>query len=148
MIDTELSSEAQQVRAYIGDTDKKLISDQTIDALLITNDDNVKKTSIQALQFIVADCAKKVDQEVGDVKVWYSQKYEQMKDLLDKLQKDPSFGFMSPALHLLGGTSRTAAGKNRGGDNRSIPLQEKGRICKDTYNSDNPYFLDGDGDCY
>lgn len=142
MIDSDLSSELELVRLNLGDSEKKLISDETIDALLILSEYNVPKATVQALQYIVADCAKKVDEEVGDVKVEWSQKYAQLKDLLNKYLKDPAY-MLAPALHQFGGVSKTQANNNRGGDNRNIPLKEGEVVDKDCRKlSDNKFFLE------
>ena len=78
--------------------------DATIDALLAINSDDVNRTSIQAIQAIVAELAKQIRQEVGDVQIWAQDQYKQYKDLLDSLLKDPA-QMLTPALHFIGGTS-------------------------------------------
>lgn len=145
-IDTDLSTPLDQVRAIIGDTDGNLITDQTINALLLANSDNINKTAIQCLQFIVADLAKRTREEVGDVEIYGNQLYEQYRDLLDDLLKDPAF-MLSPALHILGGTSKSEARRvNNNPDSRRIQIEEgftdRGSNC--FADTTNPFFLDCD----
>lgn len=142
-VDSDLSTPLEQVRAIIGDTENQLITDQTINALLLANSDNVNKTAIQCLQFIVADLAKGVEHEVGDVWIKLNQQYEQYKDLLDDILKDPA-QMLQPALHILGGTSCAEARRvNGNSDSRHINIEEGfgTRVDQFFVDPDNPYFL-------
>lgn len=148
-VDTDLSTPLEQVRAIIGDTSGTLITDQTINALLLVNSNNVNLTAIQALQFIVADLAKQIRQEVGDVEIYANQQYEQYKDLLDDLLKDPAF-MLIPALHILGGVSKSEANRvNDNSDSRRIRIIEGfgTRVNNCIPDINNPFFLDCDDDC-
>lgn len=148
-VDSDLSTPLEQVRAIVGDTEGQLITDQTINALLLVNSDNVNKTAIQCLQFIVADLAKGVRHEVGDVEIYQNQQYEQYKDLLDDLLKDPAF-MLTPALHILGGVSRSEARRvDTNPDSRHIRIVEGfgTRVNNCIPDPNNLFFLDCDDDC-
>lgn len=141
-IDVGLYCPNDEVRLIIGDTSKELITDQTIDALLLVSDNNVQQAAVKALQYLIADCAHKVDQEVGDVKVWYSQKYDQLNSLLNKLLKDPSF-MLAPALHRFGGVSKSKAKAARTSDARFIKIKEGDSLAsRFNFDPDSPFFLD------
>ena len=141
-VDTDLSTSLLQVRAMIGDTSSEMITDQTITALLLANDDNVNKTAIQSIQFIVADLAKQVHEEVGDLQVWANQRYEQYSDLLDKLLKDPAFMPVA-AVHILGGTSHAEVCRVKGNsDSRNIKASEGFYPSQYEYGRINTNFLD------
>lgn len=151
-VDTDLSTPLSQVRAIIGDTEGELITDQTITALLLANSDNVNKTAIQCLQFIVADLAKCIREETGDVQVWYHQLYDHYRDLLDDLLTNPA-QMLAPAVHLLGGTSCSEARRvNSNPDSRRIRIKEGFGTRLDLFEFD-PYNIDfvrredGCGEC-
>lgn len=148
-IDTDLSTPLDQVRFIIGDPDGMLISDQTINALLVINNNEVNKTAVQCLQAITADLAKQTQHEVGDEKIWANQMYQQYKKLLDDILKDPSL-MLAPALHILGGTSKSEARRvNRNSDSRKINIEE-GFTTRDLFcrqDLDNVFFLDCDDSC-
>ena len=142
-IDTDLSTPTSQVRLIIGDVDGLLISDATIGALLTINDGNVNKTAIQALQAIVADLAKWTDEEVDEVKVKLSQKYDHYKDLLDMLLKDPAY-LKTPISHWFGGTSKQEVDRvNNNSDSRGPGIRqgEYSSSSADCYDKNNPFFL-------
>ena len=106
-ISLDLSLDRNKVRIIIGDTTNPfLLEDTVVDYILDTNSNDVDKASIEALKYIVASLSRKVDQEVGDVRVTYSQMLKNYKDLLDDLQKDPS-RMANVALPIMGGTTKS-----------------------------------------
>lgn len=142
-VDTDLSTPLSQVRAIIGDTEGQFITDQTINALLLTNDDNVQKTAIQCLQFIVADLAKHIDQEVGDVSVEMSQQYDHYKELLDNLLTNPAY-MLNAVVHILGGVSCSGTARvYNNPDSRHIDIREgfSTRASAKRINPNNPFYL-------
>jgi len=109
-IDSSLSTPRDRVRFNIGDTDESLISNQTIDALLVINNNSEEQTTLDCLKAIVADLAKFIDQEVGDVEIELSQRYEHYRQLYDDLTKDPS-KMLNKANFEFGGTSKAEANR-------------------------------------
>ena len=144
-IDNDLSTPLLEVRLCIGDSDGTLMTDSTINALLAINDNNVPKTCVQALQAIVADLAKNVNEEVGDTKEWLEQQYRHYKDLLDKVTKDPAYLAVSVS-HSFGGVSASEIGRvNNNSDSRGPGIRQ-GQFTSDDstdgyYNTGNPFFL-------
>lgn len=143
MIDNNMSTPLLQVRLCIGDSSSELISDATINALLVINENNVPKTCIQSLTAIIADLAKYVNEEVGDTKEWASQRYEHYKSLLDKLTKDPAY-LLAPVSHSFGGTSVAEVNRvNRNPDSRGQGIRQ-GEFTKTNLNYvdiNNPFFI-------
>lgn len=146
-VDTDLSTPLEQVRLNIGDTDGELITDQTISALLVINEDNIRKTTIDCLKAIVADLAKYTREEVGEVKIWAQDQYKQYKSLLDDWKNDISY-LDNLSLHYFGGTSKAAASKVQGNsDSRRINIKQGQFTDSDTGCStdlSNPSFIDCD----
>jgi hypothetical protein len=106
-ISLDLSDITNQVRVVIGDVETPyLLDDSVIDFLLSENNNNVNTVSLKSLQIIVASLAKKKDEEVGDVRVKWSQLYDHYRNLLDDLTKNPSMG-ASLSLHYFGGTTKS-----------------------------------------
>lgn len=143
-IDTDLSTPLDQVRFLIGDPDGTFISDATINALLTINSDNVNKTAIECIQAIVADLAKQVRQEIDEVQVWANQYYDHYRQLLIDLTTNPAF-MLTPALHILGGVSKSEARRVKcNPDSRSIRISEGfgTETSEFIYNKDNSFFLD------
>lgn len=147
-IDTDLSTPLDQVRIIIGDLEGEFISDQTISALLLANDDNVNRTAIQCVRFIIADLAKCIDETVGDESVKFSQLYDHYRNLLSDLLINPAYSSVGIG-HILGGVSCSQANKvYSNSDSRHINIREGfgTRVNNTRLNPNNPFFLEDD-DC-
>ena len=82
------TSEKDQVRFLIGDTDKcdPLIGDEEIDYLL-TLEGSVFKAAVMACETIAAKFSRLADEKVGDTSVSLSQKADAYLKLAGKLRK-------------------------------------------------------------
>lgn len=116
VIDIDLSTPVNQVRALIGDPDGRFISDSNITFLLTQNNDDVILAAEQALKYIVNMVATYVREETGDVEVWWEQLYEQLSARLDKLEKDSRYK-KSAHLFYFGGTNKTEMKRVRSNPN-------------------------------
>ena len=93
-----------QVRLLIGDTSGEYIDDAVITYLLSTNDNDVGKVSLAALDYIIAELCKLCDQTTDEVAVKYSQVLANYRKLKADLIAG-SFG-EDGALFIIGGTSK------------------------------------------
>lgn len=93
-----------EVRLIIGDADSELLADPVIDALLTTFDDDVNKTALQCIKYIIAQAAKLKDEETDEVAVRWSQIYDHYNELYSRLKAE--LGSMSAAngAFFIGGT--------------------------------------------
>ena len=107
-IDLALNTNLDKVRLNIGDADMDFMTDQTINALLNINNDDVRKATIDCLRAIVAELAKQTRQEVGEVKLWAQDQYKQYKELLHDWQTNIAY-IDNMSLHYFGGTSKAAS---------------------------------------
>lgn len=88
--DSSLATERDEVRLKIGDTQSalELLSDETIDALLSANDDDVLATSIAATKAILARLSRDTDRSAIGFSTSRSQAVTQYRDLLADLEKE------------------------------------------------------------
>lgn len=143
-IDTNLATATERVRFNIGDSDKSLISDATIDALLVINSNDESQTTLDCLKAIVADLAKFIDQQVGDVEIELSQRYDHYRQLYDDLLKDPT-KMLYKANFEFGGTSKAEADRVcRNSDSRGNGFSEGFFTTSPTRANLNSFFLNGD----
>lgn len=118
------STPEEEVLLLIGDEDEELITSAVITYILAQNDDDVNKAAIAAIRYIIASLTKRIDEEVGDVKVKFSQLLDNYKKLLDDFLSDPAFG-LGIGLHRFGGVSKTqSAAVRSNSDSRGNPLKE------------------------
>ncbi len=123
-ITTLPDTSAHQVQLIIGDTPEDFIAETVIQFILDNNSDNVNAASITSLQYIIGDLSKKIDEEVGDIEVEWSQRLKHYRALLESLLKDPAFGF-TPALHTFGGVSKEEIDRVRNNsDSKGSPIRE------------------------
>ena len=123
-IDSAVDTPLAQVRLNIGDTDMDLMTDQTINALLVNNDNDIRKTTIACLKAIIAELAKQTRQEVGEIKLWAQDQFKQYQALLSEWQNNISY-LDGMSLHYFGGTSKTTAGAVQGSsDSRRINIKQ------------------------
>lgn len=88
--DPSLASKRDEVRFLIQDTTDSghLFEDETIDALLLSNGDNVLETLAVLAQTLWTQYLQKADvAEVDDVRIEYRNKANQMKDFYDDVKK-------------------------------------------------------------
>lgn len=76
--DPSLASPVDQVRLLIGDTlnSDQLLQDEEIQFFLDA-DANVNRVAAQCCKILAARFAREVDKQVGDLKIWASQKQKQ-----------------------------------------------------------------------
>ena len=146
-IETVPSSLEEQVLLIIGDEEEELITIDVIAYILANNEDNVNLAAIEAIRYIIGYLTKRIDEEVGDIKVKFSQLLKNYKDLLKELLTDPSFA-LSLGLHRFGGVSKSASKAiARDTDSRRGPISE-GFYTKNRTNclpnENNYFFLDCD----
>lgn len=85
------NSAIDRIRLNTGDSEEPFIlEDAVIQYMLDTNSDNEYKTTIQALEAIVAKFAKYTHEEIGDEEVWGQEAYESYRKLLRDWKNDPS----------------------------------------------------------
>ncbi len=138
----------EEVLLLIGDEDQELITEAVITYILAQNNDDVNLTAIAAIKYIIASLSKRIDEEVGDVKVKFSQLLDNYKKLLADFLSDPAFG-LGIGLHKFGGVSKTRADAVRtNSDSRGSPLKEGffTKNCDDDcfFNQNDIYALDCD----
>ena len=95
-----------QVRLIIGDAkeEAELVSDEIIQYALSLNSNSVKPAAIQVLDWVLANLASLVTHSVGEVYIDTRKLYDQVKDLRDRLIRNPSF--MGGLPIIVGGTSK------------------------------------------
>lgn len=142
-IDIDLSTELGQVRAIIGDASEPYqISNNTINGLLLSY--SVAEAAMQCVKFLVAYYARAVDQETGDVRRWYSQRYKQYRDLLEDMENDPSVVGVIGRVPIFGGTSKTEKRRVEQSPERvciGAAIGEFSSVSVSQYDATNPYFL-------
>ena len=144
-IDGDTSDPIFQIRLIIGDvTEPYYISDDVLQYIYDSTND-VYKSAIQAVTYLISYFSKKVDQEVGDVRVSFSQLLANYRALLDDLTSNPDMNGGHYAIHYLGGTMKAEVDRV----NRS-PLTVKHRAKIGMFSdleeafpsvSDNPYYF-------
>lgn len=118
------STPEEEVLLLIGDEDEELITSAVITYILSQNDDDVNRSAIAAIKYIIASLTKKIDEEVGDVKVKFSQLLDNYKSLLADFLSDPAFA-LGIGLHKFGGVSKVQSTTvRRNSDSRGAPLRE------------------------
>lgn len=106
-ITVDITTPVGEVRSIIGDVSEPFeIATQTIEQYIEKHNGNTTLAAIDCLRLLVASYAKKVNQEVGDVRVWYSERYKQLRTLLNDLTTSPSQMQRVP-LPILGGTTNS-----------------------------------------
>lgn len=143
-IDGDTSDPIFQVRLIIGDVNEPYyISDDVLAFILSENSDDVYKTALQAVRYMISFFSKKFDQEVGDVRFKWSDLRKNYIELLEELTSNPSMGAKF-SLHILGGTDLTEMERVRKANMN--PARVKIGMFSDIGTSapnviDNPYFV-------
>jgi len=134
-----------QVRLTIGDAETTyILDDVVIQYILDKHSNDITASSLEALRYIVSTLGKKVDEEVGDVKVKWSQLRAHYKQLLSDLLRDPSIT-LTPVLHFFGGTSKTEINRVRNNSDSNLPPLQEGEFTtvpkSSTRDDDNGFLL-------
>lgn len=100
------TNKKDEVRFLIGDTDvqEPLLQDGEIQYLLSKYNQNAMSAAIQACETIAAKFSRLMDEQVGQVKITYSQRAEQYTKMRDELRTRLSLDGVSP---YSGGISKT-----------------------------------------
>ena len=96
----------EKVLLSIGDTEGELISPTVVQYLLDSNSNDVRLATLEATKYIVSSLSKRVDEEVGDVKVKWSQLLDNYKNLLKDFLTNPAYQTGGAGISF-GGVSRT-----------------------------------------
>ena len=104
------NSDIDKVRINIADTDpdEELIPSELYQWFLNespSTDSAVSFATIKAVSYLVAKYAGYTEEETKDVRVKYQYLYQQYKDLLDRLTKDPSYSLTGAPQIYAGGIS-------------------------------------------
>jgi hypothetical protein len=141
------STPEEKVLLIIGDSGEDLITSSVITYILSVNDDDINKAAIEATKYIIASLAKKVDEEVGDIKVKFSQLLENYKKLLKDLLSNPAYQ-LAASNFIFGGTSKTEIDRVRGTPDSNLPPLKEGFFTKDGsekhISTQSYYYLDCD----
>ena len=87
ILNLDLSSSTNRVRAAIGDSGNEYIADSIINYFLDTDGKSEVETAIACLHLMIADLSSKaIDQEIEEVKVWYSQLLENWNEILNTIK--------------------------------------------------------------
>lgn len=107
--DISLSADKDKVRFNVGDTDstEELLQDEEITYLLVDN--SVLGASIAAAENIAAMFSRLMDENVGDVKISYSQRAEAYWKMVDKLKRKFSISSSAPIAPAISITSKEVA---------------------------------------
>ena len=94
------------VRLLIGDTDSasRLLWDEEIAAIVARNS-SVNQAAAEAARAVAGTYSRLVDKEVGDLKIRYSQRAEQYRDLADTLEARADQSWLADVSPYLGGRS-------------------------------------------
>ncbi|QDP59448.1 MAG: hypothetical protein GOVbin4162_22 [Prokaryotic dsDNA virus sp.] len=122
MLDIDLSNPTNKVRAIIGDWDTQYITDANIDYLLQENNNDILLAADEALSLILSNVAMYSREEVGDVRIYWNEVYNQLKDRKDSLKKDVLYS-KSKNLFTFGGTTKSEVRRvNRSPESTKVSL--------------------------
>ncbi len=150
MLNIDLSDPTQRVRAIIGDWDVQYISDANIDYLLEQNKGDVLLAADEALDLILSQVAMYSREEVGDVRIYWNEVYDQLKDRKESLKKDVLYS-KSKNLFTFGGTTKSEVRRvNRSQESTRVSITNHEFECllrrMRCLPTDHPYVLcSGDG---
>lgn len=102
-----LNNPIDRVRLNVGDTDtyEEGLTDEVYQYVLDKNAGNEVPTTIECLKYLIAKYANLVTEKAGALFVKESEKYEQYKELLKMLVKDPTTAITKAGLPYAGGIS-------------------------------------------
>lgn len=106
MLDIDLSSPVNEVRAIIGDWHTEWVADSVIQHYLDKNNGDVILAADDTLSAIISHAAYMLREEVGDVEIYWKDLYEQLNNLKDKLEKDTLYK-RTKNLFAFGGTTKS-----------------------------------------
>lgn len=111
----DLTTELGQLRQAVGDTELPyLLGDQVYEMLALQYPDSVDSRIIPALRLIVFQTAKYMNEETGDVRVWWQQIHDNYSKLYDKALQDPEIaGTVKLVTPYVGGTVRSEVDRVR-----------------------------------
>jgi len=112
-------SDRDEVRFLVGDTDTsdQQLSDEEI-AYLLTEYTNPRVAAVAAVKAIIAKYARLVTKEVGDLRLQYSDRLANYKNLLVTLEKETAFSTVVP---YAGGISKSDKDSVRDDSDRVKP---------------------------
>lgn len=123
------SSDIDKIRLNTGDCDLPPILDDVLyQYFLDTNSDDIYKSTVQALEAIVAIFAKYVHEKVDGEEEWGQEAYDNYRELLNTWKNDPSYiGAWSP---YAGGISKSDLEANRQNPDANLnPFEVGGNVC-------------------
>lgn len=120
------STDRDEVRFLVGDTDtnNQLVTDEEIAYAITTEGSNLSAAS-RVAQTIAAQFARRTDEEVGDLKKWYSQRYAQYMSLSKSLGKR---GTIATATPYAGGISVDDKDTQKDDTDRVAPRFSRGQF--------------------
>lgn len=85
------ASDNDEVRFLVGDTETtdQLVQDEEI-AYAVAEESNNRYAASRIARSIAAKFSRKVDKNIGDLKISYSRRYQQYLDMADELKADAS----------------------------------------------------------
>ena len=104
MIEGNPQNDVFQVRLLIGDTQEEFIADNIIAYVLDKNNNDLYKTALEVLEYIVSNLSSEVDHKVGGESISASKLYKQKKQLLKDLKSNTMFSKREVASIYIGGT--------------------------------------------
>ncbi len=102
-------TEIQKIRLNVGDTDPvfPILTDETYEYLLELNEDNLKRSSVQASRMILLQLASLVEERADVLEIKGHQYFQNYKSAIELFLKDPSFSSVSAAMIYCGGISKS-----------------------------------------
>lgn len=105
-ITTKPSCPLEQVQLNIGDTEEELIAATVIQYILDNNGNSVPLATVEATKYIISSLTKRVNEEVGDVKIAWSQLLDNYRKLLKDFVSNPSYQTNGASIYI-GGVNQT-----------------------------------------
>ena len=145
MIDLDMSNPINRVRVAIGDaTEPYYISDDVLAYMLEEQGCDERQTAVKAVTYLVSYFTRMMDQEVGDVRVKFSQLLNNYKDLLTVMTTDSNYGACF-SLHTFGGTDKAESERVKNSCKVNQPKMRVGFFTDTDYDKNrcptHPYFL-------
>lgn len=122
MLDLDLSTPVNQVRALIGDWDGEWITDANIQYFLDQEGGDTLLAASEIMSAILSRVAYYIRHEVGDAEIYYKDLYDQISDRKDALESDVLYKKMDN-LFVFGGTTKSEM--DRVSRNNETPVRSK-----------------------
>jgi len=144
-IDGDLGDPIFQIRMIIGDASTPYYISDDVLTYIYDGEGDVYKAAIKAVSYLIGFFSKKVDQEVGDVRVSYSQLLSNYRKLLDDLVSNPDMNGGNYAIHYIGGTMKDEVNRVKSSTKVVKPKAYIGMfsdLCEEyPVSSGSPYYL-------